>query len=105
MLSWLAACSTSSGAGERDSARVRTGNVVAVGLLAELQPTRPDRCAQPSAEFDQQRGYVVMYRSPVGYRTRVFASSSGQQATVGDRVSFDDSACSAVPRRITADSD
>lgn len=105
MASWLTACASPGGAGEAATSRQRTGRITTVGPLGELQPTRPDRCARPAAEFDGQRGYVVMYRSQVGYRTRVVALKGGQQASVGEVVSFDDHTCSAIPLRISADSD
>lgn len=99
MLSWLAACSTSSSAGEPATVRFRTGTIVDVGPLAELNPTRPDRCARPSPQFEQQLGYVVMYRTTVGYRTRVAAQKKGEQAVVGEVVSVDERSCSVVPQR------
>lgn len=96
LLPWLAACATSSGDGKAASAPLRTGTIVAVGLLAELHPTRPDRCARPSPQFEQQLGYVVMYRSQVGYRTRILAFDGEQRASVGDAVQVDASTCDAV---------
>ncbi len=85
-------------ASEGASSRHRSGTVVAVGPLSELHPTRPDRCARPSPAFDLQVGYVVMYRSPVGFRTRVVALNEAEAARVrvGDMVSVAKGSCSAV---------
>jgi hypothetical protein len=96
LLPWLTACATSSGASKAESTPLRTGKIVAVGPLADLQPTRPDRCARPTAKFVAQSGFVVMYRSQVGYRTRVVALNGEQRARVGDTVSVDANSCDAV---------
>lgn len=96
LLPWLAGCASFSGASKAESIPLRTGKIVAVGLLAELHPTRPDRCAWPGSEFHQQLGYVVMYRSQVGYRTRVVALNGEPRVSLGDAVSVDASTCDAV---------
>lgn len=103
MCSLLTACAVPRGASEADAPRLVTSKVVAVGPLTQLQPTRPDRCTRPVAEFDGQRGYAVMYRSQVGYRTRVVALSKEELVALGEAVGVDERACIVPPGGIRSD--
>ncbi len=103
MCSLLTACAAPRGASEADSTRLLIGKVVAVGPLTQLAPTRPDRCARPVAEFDEQRGYAVMYRSQVGYRTRVVALNKEELVALGEVVGVDERACNVSLRGLRSD--
>ncbi len=92
----VTACANPGGVREMEPPRPRPGKIVEVGPLAELHPTRPDRCARPRPEFEQQLGYVVIYRSAVGVRTRVVALEKAMLVKVGDAVSVAEGVCNGV---------